>query len=206
MQSKLRSAALLLKRSEIMKKECESDEKNCKIKCLLILILFILLMLGIVIGKTTADREKNTESVLENSAPSENYGGVDMIIDSNTNDYQSSKESIDKEQGVSISGRGAITIPANEKEILVDFYNPKENSGLYYLAFELRLYNKSGTKFEVLYTSDLVEPGRHINHITLTHGLEKGVYDAVVHVQPYRMNEEKALTNNADMKTKLIVG
>ena len=57
----------------------------------------------------------------------------------------------------------------------------------------------------MLYSSGLVEPGKHIQQITLSRGLEKGVYEAVVHVQPYRMSEARTLTNNADIKTVLIV-
>ena len=34
---------------------------------------------------------------------------------------------------------------------------------------------------------------------------ESGNYDAVIHVQPYHMDENKTPTNNADMKTNLIV-
>lgn len=104
-----------------------------------------------------------------------------------------------------IIGREALTISADTKEAAVDFVNPEENAQLYYLTFELRLYNDNGQDYEVLYTSGLVEPGKRIGSVTLSRELEKGVYNAVVHVQPYRMNEERTPTNNADMKMKLIV-
>lgn len=159
---------------------------------------------GIMISAKLSISGKVNENILKNGDSGENQRGVGLTIDSNAQDKKTA-ENKDEEQGVSISGRDSITIPANKKEITVDFYNPEENTGLYYLTFELRLYNNSVQGYEVLYTSELVEPGRHINHITISHGLKNGVYDAVIHVQPYRMNEEKALTNNADMKTKLIV-
>ena len=108
-------------------------------------------------------------------------------------------------QGVAIPGWSTITIPANSTEVTVDFMNPIENKDLYYLTFELRLKDNSKEGYEVLYKSGLVEPGLHIQKINLSKGLPTGEYDAVVHVQPYRMNEEKTPTNNADMKTKLIV-
>lgn len=103
--------------------------------------------------------------------------------------------------GIAIPGWGYISIPANETEIEVDFPNPEANDGKYYLSFELRLKDSG----EVLYTSGLVPPGKTIQHITLSRGLDEGTHKAVVHVQPYKMDEEQTPTNNADMETDLVV-
>lgn len=53
--------------------------------------------------------------------------------------------------------------------------------------------------------SGLVDTGLHIQTINIARGLEAGTYDAVIHVQPYRMNGAQTPTNNADMRTQLIV-
>lgn len=103
--------------------------------------------------------------------------------------------------GISIPGWGSITLPAGQTDVTVDFPNPEANADKYYLSFALRL-KESG---EVLYTSGLVPPGLTIQHITLSRPLEEGRYKAVVHVQPYKMDEAQTPTNNADMETELIV-
>lgn len=104
-------------------------------------------------------------------------------------------------EGIAIPGWGSITIPAGQTEVTVDFPNPEANEGKYYLSFELRLQDTG----EVLYTSGLVKPGLHIQKITLARALEAGTYTAVIHVQPYKMDENLTPTNNADMETQLIV-
>lgn len=58
--------------------------------------------------------------------------------------------------------------------------------------------------YEVLYKSGLVEAGNHIQKITLSRGLAEGTYDAIIFVQPYRMDGITP-TNNAETKTQLIV-
>ena len=102
-----------------------------------------------------------------------------------------------------IAGRGSLTFPAGKREVPVDFYNPEDNAETYYLTFELRLL--VGEEYETLYTSGLVEPGKHLYRITLSRELEPGDYEAVIHVQPYRMDEERKPTNNADMRIRLYV-
>lgn len=180
---------------------------NCKCKkWLVLLILLILLLSGIIIGFIFCLKEKQDKNSSEIIKPSmDSDGGVGLIIDPNAENDQLSVNENTMEQDVVISGRGTITLSANKKDVTIDFYNPKENAERYYLTFELRINNDSKQGYEVLYTSGLVEAGKHINQITLSRELDKGVYEAVVHVQPYRMNEEKSLTNNADMKTLLIV-
>lgn len=111
-----------------------------------------------------------------------------------------------KSKGIAVPGWGSLRIPKNEKEVTVDFYNPEANEGQYSMTFELRLPDESEQGYEVLYKSGLINPGLHIQNITLSRELDEGVYNATIHVQPYRMNEEKTATNNADMKTQLIVG
>lgn len=125
--------------------------------------------------------------------------GGGLIIDSEAGDYVKPTQS-PSEPGVAIPGTSSITIPANQQTVSVDFYNPEANEGLYYLTYKLSLADTG----EVLYESNAIPPGKHIQTITLTRALPKGNYAVVVHVQPYRMSDETP-TNNADMKTTLIV-
>ena len=107
------------------------------------------------------------------------------------------------EPDISIPGWGEITILANKTDISsVDFYNPEENTE-YYLTFELRQLDSSAQGYEVLYTSGLVEAGKHIQHITLSRALSAGEYNASVFIQPYRVSDQSP-TNCAEIAVKLI--
>lgn len=180
------------------------SKKDNKERLIIILLLLIFLMFGIIIGILLCRNKKNCNCELADKITL-SVSGAGVTIDPDASVKQPSNAVNDDEQGVAISGRDYITIPAGQKEAAVDFYNPKENKNLYYLTFELRLYDDKEQDYEVLYTSGLVEPGKHIQKITLSRSLEKGVYTAVIHVQPYRMDEQRSITNNADMKIYLIV-
>lgn len=189
-----------------MNRQCEEEKKHDKIKWLVLILFLIVLVLGIIIGIMFFRKISRERSTAETIVPNDKIsGGVELVINPDAESDPSYPKDDSIEQGVTISGWKAMTIPANKKQAAVGFYNPKENAELYYLTFELRLYSDGDQDYEVLYTSGLVEPGKRIDRITLSRELEKGVYEAVVHVQPYRMNDEKTLTNNADMKIKLIV-
>ena len=134
--------------------------------------------------------------------------GIGLTIDPDAGDYVPvTGEAQEAAQGVSIPGWASLTLPANtvNAKYCVDFYNPEANAGRYYLTFELRLPDDSPEGYEVLYTSKLVEPGKHIQSIQLERKLQAGKYRAVVHVQPYKMDGSMTPTNNADMETELIV-
>ena len=128
-------------------------------------------------------------------------GGV--VFDPNQTDDDDSPNKAPAAGGVAISGFAEVTIPPNVTEINVDFKNPLANKDKYYLTFELRLLDENGKDYEVLYKSGNVEAGKAIKRITIAHGLEKGEYDAVIHVQPYRMDGTAA--NNANLALKIIV-
>ena len=134
--------------------------------------------------------------------------GISLKVDPDAGEYVDvTQESAAPSQGVSIPGWASLTLPADttDAKLCVDFYNPEKNAGRYYLTFELRLKDDSPEGYEVLYTSQLVEPGKHIQSIRLNRPLAAGKYDAVVHVQPYTMDGNLTATNNADMVTLLIV-
>lgn len=172
----------------------ENEQKKSK-KYILILFLLLLIIVILIIAIIILKRTRGPDN-----------GGVSLYIDKDAGEYvAATKENNTLTKNVAIPGWGSITIPKNETKVKVEFTNPKENEGLYYLTFELRLPDNSEQGYEVLYTSGLVEPGLYIQNIELSRALEEGTYDAIIHVQPYRMDENKTPTNNADMQTKLIV-
>lgn len=176
----------------------EQTRKRVKRVVTIILIAVIIIIILLLL------RSCGSGSV-ENITPTQPTIGTDLPIDPDAGDYVP-PETKEPSQGVAIPGWGTIVIPANKSEnIVVDFYNPELNDGLYYLTFELRIADDSEQGYEVIYKSGLVEPGKHIQKISLTRGLEPGTYDAFIYVQPYRMDEYRTPTNNANLKTELIV-
>ena len=106
-------------------------------------------------------------------------------IDPNAGKYVAPEEDENVSKGISIPGWDTINIPEHATDVSVDFYNPEENSEMYYLTFELRLPNESEDGYEVLYKSGLIDPGLHIQNITLSREIDAGAYDSIVHVQTY---------------------
>lgn len=170
------------------------EPRSKKKKGLLTILLIVLTTIGIIvyINLDTADLIDTKQ------------GGVSLQIDAEAREYVPAETEGDR-QGVAIPGWGTLNIPANTTEITVDFFNPEANKGKYYLTFELRLPANNEQGYEVLYTSGLIKPGLHVQNATLSRELEEGNYEAIIHVQPYYMNELDTPTNNAELKTKLVV-
>ena len=141
-------------------------------------------LLGLFAGCLIAKKEKFSGGVEYSARPFDNVSESEAL----------------PEQGVTIPGMTALTIPAGQTRVRFDFFNPTENSGLYYLTFELDVYING--KPETLYSSGLVEAGKRLEEITLLHPLEAGEYSAAVHIQPYRISDNSP-TNNADIMLKL---
>ena len=127
--------------------------------------------------------------------------GGGLMIDPNAGEYVEPEPT----PGVTIPGFGTLTIPANTKELKgINLYNPEKNDGLYYLTFRMSLLDETGEVSETLYESQLVPPGLYLQDITLSRGLAPGEYNAVMHVQPYRIADQSP-TNNADLKFTIVV-
>lgn len=165
------------------------EEKRKKRVIIIISFLIAVIIVLLILLLSRCGAEETTE---ENSAPG---------IDPAAGEYVAPENETDR--GIDIPGWDSVTVAANNTEVSVDFYNPETNKDRYYLSFELRLVNADGS-CETLYQSGLVEPGLHIQSITLSRPLPPGKYDAVVHIQPYTMDEEKTATNNADVAVTLI--
>ena len=178
----------------------EGEKKKRGLVILILILVLIVVALAALVGFLLLRPAQTAETA---------GGGVGLTIDENAGAYTAAETEAAEEvslPGVAIPGWGSISIPAGVTEVTtVDFFNPEANEGWYYLTFELRIEDDSEQGYEVLYTSGLVPPGDHVQKITLEHTLDAGTYDAVVHVQPYMMDDSRTATNNADMKTTLVV-
>ena len=126
--------------------------------------------------------------------------GGGLVVDPNAG------ELVKPEQppGVSIPGFGILTVPANTKELKgINLHNPIENEGWYYLTFKICLLDANDVVSETLYESQLVPPGLYLQDIVISRSLSPGVYDAVMHVQPYYIGDLTP-TNNAAMALTII--
>ena len=175
-----------------------NEKKNGKRWIVIVLLIILLILLAFLLGRCSSSNTPTipTQPTINQDAPT---------IDPNAGVYVAPIEEVPESTGIAIPGWGKMTIPAGQTEnIVVDLYNPEENAEKYYLTFELRLPTDNEQGYEVLYTSGLIEAGLHVQSITLNRALEAGEYEAIIHVQPYRY-DTKAKTNNADLKTRLIV-
>lgn len=171
----------------------ERKERSNRIWKILVILLLVLLLFvvttGVVVFVPLLTEEKKPSS------------GVEIDVDP----FAGAFVEQEREPSVVIPGTNMIQIPVNAKVVnTVDLYNPEKNDGWYYLTFKLSLLDENGKVTETLYESGLLPPGDHIQTITLSRGLAAGTYDAVMHVQPYRMTD-KTPTNNADLKLTIIV-
>ena len=177
-----------MERARSFKKKSDKTLLKILVFILMLLLLMLLLLVSCLHGSGQPDPE-----------------GPGLTIDPNAQASTTGAGYIDSGMGVSVQGFESMVIPANTKRVKVNFHNPSANEGRYYLTFELRIPNDSEQGYEVLYSSGLVLPGMTILEIEMTCGLEAGVYNAVLHVQPYRMDEDLTPVNNADLKIALAV-
>ena len=175
--------------------EHQSSDRKWKILAGILAVLLILCGTWIIWGGVPF-----FSAFAPNDGGSSSQGGG-LVIDPNAGEYVAPEQP----PGVTIPGFGSMTIPANTKELKgINLYNPIENEGWYYLTFAIGLLKADGTVSEILYQSQLIPPNNLVKDITLSRGLPKGKYDAVLFVQPYRI-ADKSPTNNANLKFTLIV-
>ena len=177
------------------KTEHPSSDKKWKILVGILAVLLILCGTWIIWGGVPF-----FPAAAPNDDGSSSQGGG-LVIDPNAGEYVEPEPT----PGVTIPGFGTLTIPANTKELKgINLYNPEKNDGLYYLTFRMSLLDENGEVSETLYESQLVPPGLYLQDITLSRGLAPGEYNAVMHVQPYRIADQSP-TNNADLKFTIVV-
>lgn len=102
----------------------------------------------------------------------------------------SNKEVIDEVEEILLPGFDVLDV-SNPGKLLC---NMNEN---FYLQFRIILTDTE----EVIYSSGLVGYDSYINSIELSRDLEKGMYEAMVFIQPYDMAMNK--TNSALIRIKL---
>ena len=156
---------------------------------LIVILVAVIAAAGVIIAVNNAN--SGTHSTTQQTTPK-------LGFDPNAGEFK--EQVVAGARGISVHGITSLTIPANKREVIVDFYNPADNAGYYDQTFELKLADG-----ESLSQSQLVRGGEHLQNITLSRGLPAGTYDAILHVQPYTADDSQTPKNNVDIKLKLIV-
>ena len=105
---------------------------------------------------------------------------------------------IEEKDNISIPGYDTFTFVAGKKEQQVTMFNPKENT----CYFKMSLILEDGT---VLWTSDLLEPGREFRQIELDNALDAGTYpNVLLKYDCYSLKDQSQL-NGAEIKVTINV-
>jgi len=159
-------------------------------------VLAIALITVVLLGCILSAGCTSTSTVTTNNSTTNSSSTDIPEVDQNAGDYVKPVTGSMVLPNVTYIGFNKMTIPPNTTEIQgIDIYNPEANAGYYDQTFELFLENG-----ESLYKSGLVSPGKHIQKLTLTHGLNPGTYKAYLHIQPYLIDNPNAELNNGEVE------
>ncbi len=107
---------------------------------------------------------------------------------------------IEMNPNISIPGYESLDFKAGKKKQSVNFYNPKENT----CYFRISLVLKADEAEEVLWTSELIEPGEEVKSIKLDKELESGEYPAILKYECFSLKDE-TLLNGSNVELVLSV-
>lgn len=163
----------------------ETEKRNRK-KMVILLCAILAVAILLIAGKFIYDLYQNTM----NGDPSYSEDAVDW------------NESIGDEEAeegyISIPGYEEITLEAGSETAKIALVNPETNECLF--QFELILKETE----EVLYTSDMVLPGKAITREELSTSLEAGEYTLIIRVNTFSLDGKEAY-NGSDLEVPLYV-
>lgn len=175
--------------SEVGYIQCDTDDISFVVLLKNRLLIRIAILLAIVlifssIFFTFSDKApKNTPLDIDKNI-------VDWFPSDNT---QTPKPS----SGVKLFGFGALTIPANTKDINISLGNYETNP----CYFKIIILLEDDTE---LFRSELIPPGKGFEKITLNKGLSPGKYNAIIKYETYNIDTGES-TNSAKLKFTLNV-
>ena len=132
-----------------------------------ILSIFLLLMVSYGINK------KDKDTIKEDT-------GSPVTIQETDIDFTN-----DEDDTLAIFGIREIKINEGSTEAELYYVNPEQNAEKYFITVSITLKESN----ELIYKSDLIPPGMGITKINVYRELEKGVHEAVFHIQGYKMND-----------------
>ena len=174
------------------------ENMNTKLNKILTAFLTALMALGILTG-CSQDSGGSADK------PKKDYSNIEM----NPN--------------ISIPGYESLDFVAGKKKQSVNFYNPEENTCYFRISLVLEEDNGAETgnssddapgnergaagsaeNETVLWTSDLIEPGKEVGSITLNKELESGEYPAILKYECFSLKDETPLNgSNVELTLKV---
>lgn len=122
--------------------------------------------------------------------------------DGSSGGSQTTEESVEDEKltdSIAIPGFAQLNLKAGACEQNIALSNPAQNS----CYFKISLILEDGT---VIWVSDLIEPGKQSEAITLLQSLDAGIYENVtVHYDCYTMDGSLTQLNSGEITIKLVV-
>ena len=104
---------------------------------------------------------------------------------------------------ISIPGYESLDFKAGKTKQSVDFYNPDDNTCFFRISLVLKdetdtANGEEGNAGEetVLWTSDFIEPGEHVQSIKLRKELESGEYTATLKYECFRLQDKTPLNGS----------
>ena len=131
----------------------------------------------------------------------------------NTDKPKKDYSNIVENLNIAIPGFESLEFKAGTKKQSVSFYNPKENTCYFRISLVLKSDNgteaggtagDSEAKEEVLWTSELIEPGEEVKSIKLVKELESGDYPAYLKYECFSLKDETPL-NGSNVELTLSV-
>lgn len=122
-----------------------------------------------------------------------NKGDKTKIADATKYAEDQDYSEIEESDSISIPGYDTLYFTADQKEQEVQLHNPQDNT----CYFKMSLILSDGT---CIWTSDLLEPGKEFEKITLDKTLKAGTYsDVTLKYECYSLKDQSQL-NGADIK------
>ncbi len=110
---------------------------------------------------------------------------------------QNLEDKSDGEPGIKIPGYGELTIAGDTENFHLSLVNPEDNPC--YFKYTLQI----GGTSDILYESDLIEPGKAITEFAVDDLPEAGDYDLFINISTYSMDDQMSSMNGAQVKTVL---
>lgn len=159
----------------------ENRKSEKRMYMIVISVLVLLLVIAGIVIAVLLSKDPQQSSGEENDTTAESIE-VEKLTDS-----------------IAIPGFSQLTLDAGKCEQAVALSNPAEN----FCYFKISLILEDGT---VIWVSDLVEPGKQSEPITLLQVLEAGTYENVtVHYDCFTMDDDLTQLNSGEIKITLNV-
>lgn len=156
---------------------------------LLFLLLLLVLLLGVLLGTQIFQKDAGAGS-----------GGISLSVDPDAADWNADLPGGDpgtSVEGIAIPGYGKFTFAAGRLEQRVNLGNPRDNP----CYFRCSIVLEGG---EVLYTSQLIPPGKGVREIRLNRPLEKGIYPrTILRYECFSLDDDHTPLNGAQVVVEL---